>query len=152
MLTRPRRTREYTGPTPHSVAIQVSFFTVPSIFRLKIFDSKFRPKIFDPKFWSNFWINYWTKFLDQIVGPNFWSNFWTKFLTKLLGQIFGTKFWSNFRIKFFIKLFSWILIKWWFRKESEVIDHTIFLFKKGKKWKLKDKLHKIRKRLKMRLI
>ena len=35
MLTRPRRTREYTGPTPHSVAIQVSFFTVPSIFRLK---------------------------------------------------------------------------------------------------------------------
>ena len=25
MLTRPRRTREYTGPTPHSVAIQVSY-------------------------------------------------------------------------------------------------------------------------------
>ena len=55
MLTRPRRTREYTGPTPHSVAIQVSFFTVQSIFRLKkrlkIWTKKFLAKnVFDQNF------------------------------------------------------------------------------------------------------
>ena len=66
MLTRPRRTREYTGPTPHSVAIQVSFLPYRVYFDLKKkFDSKLRPKIFWPKFLTKFLI----EFSDQIFGP-----------------------------------------------------------------------------------